>query len=100
MVRWMCSIRVKAGSGMKAMGHAKEMAEFGKKYKGAPPVHVYFDYFGDFPTIRWFADYPDLGTMETVGNQLLADEAYWKKLEQNADLFVEGSMQTVVMREI
>ena len=38
--------------------------------------------------------------METVGNQMLVDEAYYKKLEQNMDLFVEGSIQDVVVREI
>jgi len=100
MVRWMASMRVKAGKSMKAMGYAKEMVEFAKKFKGAPAVHVYGDSFGDIPTIRWFVDYPDLATLETVGNQVLADEAYHKKVEQNADLFVEGSTQVVVMSEI
>ena len=100
MVRWMASMRVKAGKSMKAMGYAKEMVEFAKKFKGAPPVHVYGDSFGDIPTLRWFADYRDLATFETVSTQVLADEAYHKKIEQNVDLFVEGSTQSVVMREI
>ena len=100
MIRWMSIARISAGKGIAAVAFAKEMAEFGKKYKGAPSVHVYADSFGEAGTIRWFADYDDLAAFELVSNEVVADEAYWKKLEEAKDLFIDGSNYVVVMREI
>ena len=100
MIRWMSLARISAGKGIAAVAFAKEMAEFAKKYKGAPPVHVYADSFGEVGTIRWCADYNDLAALEKVGDEVMADEAYLKKLEEAKDLFIEGSNYVVVMREI
>ena len=100
MVRWMSTIRVAAGKIVPATAFAKDMVEFVKKYKDAPPLHVYADSFGDAGTIRFFADYDDLAALEAIGNQILADETYLKKIEGAKDLFIEGSNRTVVMREI
>ena len=100
MIRWMSVARISAGKGIAAVAFAKEMAEFAKKYKGAPPVHVYADSFGEVGTIRWCADYNDLAALEKVGDEVMADEAYLKKMEEATDLFVEGSHRTVIMRGI
>ena len=100
MIRWMSIVRLSAGKGVPAMQWAKEMVEFAKKYEGAPPVHVFLDSFGDMGTIRFYADYDDLVAFELVSNQLVADEDYWKKIEEAKDLFIDGSNHTVVMREI
>jgi len=82
------------------MQYAKEMAEFVKKYEGVPPVRVFFDSFGDFGTIRWIVDYDDLAALEKVRDQMIADEAFHQRLEQTPDLFIDGNIQDIVMREI
>ena len=100
MVRWMRSMRVKATKGARAMQYAKEIAEFCKKYKSLPPIRVFFDAFGAGPVIRWCVDYEDLGALEKAHAEVLADEAYHKRLTEVADLFIEGTMEDVVMREL
>jgi hypothetical protein len=100
MIRWMNAIRVSAGNGVPAMKHAKEMAELAKKYEGVSSCSVYLDSFGETGTVRWFMDFDDLATFEKVQSQALADDAYWKKIQEAKDLFIEGSNRSVVMREI
>ncbi len=100
MIRWMSIVRISAGKIVPATQWAMEMVEFAKKYKGIPPLHVYADSFGDAGTIRFFADYDNLAALEKVGDELMADEAYLKRIEEAKDLFIDGSNHTVVMREI
>ena len=100
MIRWMSTVRIAAGKAVPAMAFAKEMVEFARKYTGAPQALVFADSFGDAGTIRFFADYDNLATFESVSNQMLLDEAYWKRIEEAKDLFIEGSNRTIVMREL
>ena len=99
MVRWTRSAKVVLGKFPQAMQWAKEITEFAnKKYK--TQMGVYLDIFGEAGTIRWVNDYADLGAFEKVRNQLLADQEYWKKLNQSAELFVQGSTFDTVMQSI
>ena len=99
MIRWTRSARIVSGKFPQAMQWAKEIAEFGnKKYK--TQTSVYMDSFGEYGTIRWFCDFADLAAVEKVGNQLMADQEYLKKLSQAADLFIEGSGYDTVMQSI
>jgi hypothetical protein len=100
MIRWTRSAKVSGGKYMpQAMQWAKEVAEFvNKKYK--IQVSVYMDSFGDVGTIRWFCDYEDLATMEKIGNQLITDQEYWKKLSQASDFFMQGSVYDTVMKAL
>jgi hypothetical protein len=45
-------------------------------------------------------DFNDLATFEGVQNQALADDAYWKMIEEAKDLFIEGSTHNMIMREL
>jgi hypothetical protein len=58
------------------------------------------DSFGDGGTVRWFIDLDDLSAFEKLQTQAMADDAYWKMLEDAKDLFIEGSNRTVIMREL
>ena len=100
MIRWMSVSRIARGNAVAALKHAKEMAELAKKYEGVSSCSVYMDSFGDAGTIRYFMDFNDLATFEGVQNQALADDAYWKMLEEAKDLFIEGSTLNTVMREL
>jgi hypothetical protein len=99
MIRLSRSAKVVNGKFPQAMQWAKEITEFAnKKYK--IQIGVYLDIFGEVGTIRWVTDYADLAAYEKVRNQLLADQAYWKKLNQSAELFVQGSVFDTVMQAI
>jgi len=99
MVRWTRSSKIAHGKVAQAMNWAKEVAEFAnKKYK--TQITVYMDFFGEIGTIRWFNDYTDLASFEKVRSQLLADQEYFQRLSQAADLLVEGSSFDTVMHTI
>ena len=99
MVRWIRTGRIASGKFPQAMQFAREMVEFAnKKYK--IQMSVYMDIFGEYSTIRWFVDYADLAALEKVSNQVMADQEYWQKVKQVADLFIQGSMYDTVMRSI
>lgn len=101
MIRFMRSARVKQGSKLpEAIGFAKEIASFTQKYDGAANVTVCIDAFGDMGTIRWFADYPDLATMQKVMDQVLADAEYWKAVERAGDLFDTSTLVDLALREV
>jgi hypothetical protein len=93
-------MRISRGHAVAAMKYAKDMTELAEKYEGVSSCSAYMDSFGDIGTVRFFMDFNDLATFEKVQTQALADDAYWKKLEEGKDLFIEGSTRNVIMREI
>ena len=99
MIRWTRSAKIAYGKFPQATKWAKEITEFSnKKYK--TQTSVYLDSFGEYGTIRWFCDFADLAALEKVGNQLMADQEYLKKVSQAADLFIQGSGYDTVMQAI
>ena len=100
MVRWMRKARVAPGKFIEAMGFATEIAQYVKKFEGLPPVHVFIDSFGDMTTLRWVVDYEDLGAMEKVNTQLMADMEYLKKVDSSSHVFIPGTVKDTVMRLI
>ena len=95
MVRWTRSARIAPGKFIQGVQWAKEIAEFvNKKYK--IQVTVYMDSFGEAGTIRWFADYENLAALDKLGDKIFADQEYFKKLNQAADLFQAGYFDTVM----
>lgn len=99
MIRWTRSARISGGKIVQAVQWAKEITEFvNKKYN--IQVSVYMDYFGEFGTIRWFCDYPDLAALEKVGNQLNVDQEYLQRVIKGAELIAAGSVFDKVMTAI
>jgi hypothetical protein len=58
------------------------------------------DSVGEVGTIRWFNDYTDLAAFEKVRSQILADQEYFQRVNQAADLLVQGSGFDTVMHTI
>ena len=100
MIRWTRSLRISSGKDMpQAIKWAKEITEFAnKKYK--IQMSVYIDTFGEYGTLRWFADYADLAAFEKVMNQVMADQEYWQKVAQASDFVIHGSVNDKVMHSI
>ncbi len=100
MIKWTRSLRIASAKHFpQAVQWSKDIAEFvSKKYN--IQVTVYMDIVGEIGMVRWFCDYPDLGAMERVLNQLNTDQEYWQKVIQASDLIMQGSVYDVVMRAI
>jgi hypothetical protein len=99
MVRWTRSAQIASGKGTQAIQWAKEITEWANK-KYNLQMKVYLDYFGEVGTIRWFVDYENLAALEKVGDPILVDPEYWQRVNQAADLLIEGSSFDTVMRAI
>ena len=99
MIRWTRSARIVPGKFIEAIPWAKDMAEFISKKHGVQTT-VYIDSFGEYGTVRWFADHADLATLEKFGNQIFMDPEYLQKLSKAPDLLVSGSVFDTVMRSI
>jgi hypothetical protein len=100
MIRWTRSARIAPGKMLQAMQFAKEISEYVKRFDRIPPVSVYMESFGEVGTIRWYADYEDLASLEKGWNQLLSSPEYLDKVNQNAELFIPGSARETLMRAI
>ena len=98
MIRWIYTAQVAPGKLAEAMQHTKEMVEFSKKYEGVPPVETFLQSFGEVGVIHSMADYEDLASFEKMTQQVLADPAYFQKLQEGKDLYVHSTIKTVVMR--
>jgi hypothetical protein len=100
MIRWERTLQVKSTKVAPAIEYAKQVAEFCKKYKSLPPVRVYYDNFGVGPNIRWIVEYEDLAALEKAHIEVLADPGYHKAIQKVEDLFIMGTQEDVVLREI
>ena len=99
MIRWERTLQVKTNKVARAMEYAKEIAEFCKKYKSLPPIRVYYEVFG-VGNIRWIVEYEDLAALEKAHIEVLADPGYHKAIQQVEALFIMGTQEDVVLREI
>ena len=99
MIRWTRSARIEPAKFMEAMQWAKEIAEFISKKHGVQTT-VYLDSFGEYGTVRWFADHADLATLEKFGRQIFTDQEYLQRLNQAPGLIVPGSVFDTVMRSL
>jgi hypothetical protein len=99
MIRWERTLQVKTNKVARAMEYAKEIAEFCKKYKSLPPIRVYYEVFG-VGNIRWIVEYEDLAALEKAQTEVLADPGYHKAIQEIEDLFIMGTQEDVVLREI
>ena len=97
MIRWTRSAKIVPAKYMEAIHWAKEIAEFISKKHGVQTT-VYMDSFGEYGTVRWFADHPDLASLEKFGHQIFTDQEYLQRLSQAPDLLVPGSVFDTVMR--
>jgi len=100
MIRWTRKAQIAPGKFVQAVQFAKEIAELAKKISKGPSVGIYLDSVGEVGTIRWFADYEDFAAWEKVANQLFANQEYLQKVNQAADLFIQGSASDTIMRAI
>jgi hypothetical protein len=91
-VRWMREAQTRNGKMMAALAVAQNVANLAGQVLGIS-VQVYYDGSGTVGTIRWMADFPDLGTYERSLKRLLANQAYQSVVDDPAvsGLFIDGT---------
>ena len=95
MVRWTRCGRIIPGKEAQAIQWAKELTDWAnKKYSGH--LDVFMDCFGELGTLRWFADFENLGAVETRMQQLTADPEFLQRASQASALFQTGAFDTVM----
>ena len=101
-VRWMRTAQIGKGMFMEAIAWTKEVSAYLEKKHGFPKIHTWIDSFGALGTIRWTTDYPDLAAVEKAQMQIMGDPDYWKMIKKavDAELFIEGSVDDHVSREV
>lgn len=72
------------------MMFAKEIAAYVKGSHGVE-LEVLRPIGGNPQRVAWSARYPDLATMETFTNKLLADAKYWELVNSGAECFIAGT---------
>jgi hypothetical protein len=102
MVRWIRTATIKNGGKVQeAIGWAKEVSAYVEKTLGAK-VEIFLDAFGVSGKIRWMMVQQDLGKIDQMNAKLMADQQYWKFVDRaaKAELFIDGSVHDIVMRQV
>ena len=100
-VRWTRSAQIANGKMMEALAWAKEAAGYVEKKTGAK-VDVWMDAFGTVGTVRWSADFADLGAVEKAQMAIMTDQSYHQLVEKamKNGLYIDGQAVDIVCRSV
>jgi len=95
----MRTVRIARGvSVIEVVTWAKEIVDYIIKIDGVPETTVYLNSLGKLGTLRWFADYEDLATLEKVSLKLNTDQGFLDMVTKGQNFFIEGTVYDEVMR--
>ena len=94
MIRFQRSAMPRIGKQAQAITWAKVFAEFVTEHYGVA-VQIFVESTGK---IHWITDYPSYEAYGKVRMQIVTDRDYWGTIGRSADLFIEGSMDDVVLQ--
>ena len=89
MIRFVRAATIRPGKLQPALAFAQDVSAHVESKTGIK-VHVFLQTGGIVGRICWQSDPGDLGAFQNVMGQLLSDPEYLKKIEDAAELFLEG----------
>ena len=96
MLRFQRSLVPTIGRFPEAVTFAKQISTYvNGKYK--IDVHVYARSDG---TLYWITDYDDYNAFGKVRAQIVSDTEYWGMVKKAENLFVEGTLEDIVLTPI
>jgi hypothetical protein len=98
MLRHVWAGKIASGKFAKAVEWIPRVKDFYKKYEGIPKIESFLNMFGESGGLVLMSDYKDLAAFQKIFDQALSDPGYAKLSEEAAGLFVEGSINTYIMR--
>jgi hypothetical protein len=100
MYRHVWAGKIASGKFAKAMEWVPRVKEFYQKYDKMPKIETYLNMFGESGGLIFMADYKDFAAYQKIVDQVLSDPGYAKLGEEAANIFVEGSINTFIMRSV
>ena len=100
MVRSIWAGKIAAGKMTQVMELIPRVKELFKKYAGMPNVESFLNMFGETGVLIYMTDFEDLAAYQKISDQAFSDPEYYKLGENSANLFVEGSIHTYIMRSV
>ena len=94
MIRFQRCAMPRIGKQAQAVTWAKGFAEFVTEQYGAD-VQIFVESTGK---MHWVIDYPSYEAYGKVRTKIATDRDYWGTIGRSADLFIEGSMEDVVLQ--
>jgi len=100
MIRYMRSARSTRGRGGEAIRWANEVTEYINTQYTEVKLSVFTGRFGSMNDIYWFADVEDLAALDRWQKQIGADQGYRDLRHKAVDLFVQDSVQDMVLSSV
>ena len=96
MVRFQRSLVPMIGKFPEAVEFAKQITNYVKgKYKTDTRVYTQSD-----GTLYWITNYEDFDAFGRIRTQIVTDKEYWSMVEKASNLFVEGSVEDILLTPI
>ena len=100
MIRYMRFARSIHGRGGEAITWSKEVTDYINTQFPEVQLSIFTSRFGSMNNIYWYADVEDLTTLDRWQKQIAADRGYRELRRKAVDLFVQDSVQDVVLSSI
>lgn len=98
MIRFQRTIRPRNGKTREAIAWAKEIADYLNTRYEVGRVEVYTQRFGRVGAIYWVVDVADMPALETFASYLQQDSGYHNLLNKGNFLYVDGSVEDLVLK--
>ena len=100
MIRYMRSARSIHGKGGEAIQWANEVTDYINTQFAEVQLSVFTSRFGPMNNIYWYADAEDLTALDRWQKQIGADRGYRELRRKAVDLFVQDSVQDMVLSSV
>ena len=100
MIRYMRSARSMHGRGGEAIRWANEVTGYINTQFTEVKLSIFTGRFGSMNNIYWFADAEDLAALDRWQKQIGADRGYRDLRRKAVDLFVQDSVQDMVLSSV
>ena len=100
MIRYVRSARSMHGKGGKAIKWANEVTAYINTQFTEVKLSVFTGRFGSMNDIYWFADVEDLAALDRWQKQIATDLGYRDLRRKAVDLFVQDSVQDMVLSSV
>ncbi|MFN0247039.1 MAG: hypothetical protein ACKV2T_09025 [Kofleriaceae bacterium] len=100
-IRWTRTSKIKNARMMEAVAWSKEISSWGEKKHGVK-VETWLDVVGEFGTIRWSVDYPDVASWDAKFLAINMDPEYHQYVAKamKDELFIDGSGLDTLSRKM
>ena len=97
MIKFHRSARIRAGKALDAIALGQEIAQYITKQYPQYRVQFFVERYGDPNRVHWLGEAADVATADDVLTKLMSDAGYLAIAARAPEVFIEGSVQDVLM---